>query len=183
MRVFTIIFLLLILPINGHTSTIDSGCGTVVWDGEEVDLVELTNAVGMRGIVNISLNEVLGQLCSRSKLVAEEMDLEMVDFKLVLYADYFKLRNKLNLSNRRVEKERIQAFYARGKNEIHFVLYESNPMILLHELAHHYHEQIAPGTDNLMHEAVAHYIEGALIVKLLNKHREQIVLASNYASS
>jgi hypothetical protein len=82
-----------------------------------------------------------------------------------------------------VAKEKVQAFYARGKNEIHFVLYESNPMILLHELAHHYHEQIAPGTDNLMHEAVAHYIEGALIVKLLNKHREQIVLASNYASS
>jgi hypothetical protein len=171
MKFFTIIFLLLILTTNGHTSTIDSGCGTVVWDGEEVDLVELTDAVGMRGTVNISLNEVLGQLCSRSSLVAEEMDFEMVDFKLVLYADYFKLRSKLNLSNRRVAKEKIQAFYLRGKNEIHFVLYESNPMILLHELAHHYHEQIAPGTDNLIHEAVAQYIEGALIAKFLNQHR------------
>jgi hypothetical protein len=168
MRVFTIIFLLLILSINGHASTIHSGCGTVVWDGEEVDLVKLSDAVGMRGTVNISLNEVLGQLCSRSNLVAEEMDFEMVDFKLVLYADYFKLRSKLNLSNRRVAKEKVQAFYAREKNEIHFVLYESNPMILLHELAHHYLEQIAPGTDNLMHEAVAKNVEAALFVKLLN---------------
>tara|TARA_R110002072_G_scaffold223534_1_gene380518 strand:- start:6060 stop:6575 length:516 start_codon:yes stop_codon:yes gene_type:complete len=170
MRIFTIIFLLLVLPINGHTLAIDSGCGTVVWDEEEVDLLELTDALGMRGNVNISLNDVLGKLCSKSKLVAEEMDFEMVDFKLVLYTDYFKLRSRLNLSNRRIEKERIQAFYARGKNEIHFVLYESNPMILLHELAHHYYEQIAPGTDNLMHEAVARYIQETLFVKFLNSH-------------
>ena len=49
MRIFTIIFLLLVLPINGHTLAIDSGCGTVVWDEEEVDLLELTDALGMRG--------------------------------------------------------------------------------------------------------------------------------------
>jgi hypothetical protein len=168
MRVFTITLLLLILSINGHTSTFNSGCGTIVWDGEEADLVELTNAVGMGGSVNVSLNEVIDPLCSRSRLVAEEMGLEQVDFKLVLYADYFKLRSRLNPSNKTVVKENIQAFYARGRNEIHLVLYESNPMILLHELAHHYQEQISPSTDKLRHEAVAKKLEETLFAKLLN---------------